>query len=104
MSIEALAMAGADYVECGIDLDLLDSRDREDPPPHLLADDAFEKGHDDSSDGEWYEDKGMKERLIAWAKYICCILCAKRRSMSLDSGIVRRFIFLYLYSFAITIV
>lgn len=64
MSIEALAMAGADYVECGIDLDLLDSRDREDPPPYLLADDAFEKGHDDSSDGE------MKERLIAWAKYV----------------------------------
>lgn len=70
MSVEALAMAGADYVECGIDLNLLDSRDREDPPPYLLADDAFKKGHDDSSDGERYKDKEMKERLIAWAKYV----------------------------------
>lgn len=72
MSIEALAIAGADYVECGIDLDLLDSKDREDPPPYLLADDAFKKSHDDFSEGEWNEDKEMKVRLIAWAKYVAC--------------------------------
>lgn len=35
-SIEALAMAGADYLECAIPFDEYDDSD---PPPHLLADD-----------------------------------------------------------------
>lgn len=68
MSIEALAMAGADFVECGIDFDQLDSRDREDPPSHLLADDVFDKGYDDSCNGEWCKDRESKCRLVAWAK------------------------------------
>ncbi|KAM1427515.1 hypothetical protein FF1_019678 [Malus domestica] len=37
-SIEALAMAGADYLKCGITLKELDRNDSESPPSHLLVD------------------------------------------------------------------
>ncbi|KAA8546802.1 hypothetical protein F0562_003231 [Nyssa sinensis] len=37
MSIEALAMAGADYRESGIELEALERCGLEQPPPYLLA-------------------------------------------------------------------
>ncbi|KAJ4956357.1 hypothetical protein NE237_013140 [Protea cynaroides] len=38
MSMEALAMAGADYLECNIDLHRWECRQKLDPPPpHLIA-------------------------------------------------------------------
>nr|DAD21957.1 TPA_asm: hypothetical protein HUJ06_023420 [Nelumbo nucifera] len=43
VSIEALAMAGVDYMECGIDLDEWERREFEPPPPYLLAEDAYRK-------------------------------------------------------------
>ncbi|KAK7858272.1 hypothetical protein CFP56_013028 [Quercus suber] len=47
MSIEALAMAGADYVECGINLEALERSEREQTPPHLLADEqSFNIGNE----------------------------------------------------------
>ncbi|KAJ4824114.1 hypothetical protein Tsubulata_008859 [Turnera subulata] len=38
MSIEALAMAGVDYAECRIDLELWENQELEQPPQHLIAD------------------------------------------------------------------
>ncbi|GKV23430.1 hypothetical protein SLEP1_g33159 [Rubroshorea leprosula] len=39
VSLEALAMAGADHLEWGIDIKKWENRDDELPPLHLLADD-----------------------------------------------------------------
>uniref|UniRef100_A0A7N2M109 Uncharacterized protein n=1 Tax=Quercus lobata TaxID=97700 RepID=A0A7N2M109_QUELO len=48
MSIEALAMAGADYVECGINLEALERSGWEQTPPHLLADEqSFNIGNEE---------------------------------------------------------
>ena len=48
ISLEALAMAGVDYIEWGMDIEEWE-RDDELPPPHLLADEEeeeeFMKGH-----------------------------------------------------------
>ncbi|PQM40547.1 hypothetical protein Pyn_24513 [Prunus yedoensis var. nudiflora] len=41
-SIEALAMAGANYLECNIDLKELEKKDQEPPPCHLQAE-TFER-------------------------------------------------------------
>ncbi|KAM0971219.1 hypothetical protein ACFX13_019440 [Malus domestica] len=48
MSIEALAMAGADYMECGINFEEWERNDGvQDPPSHLLADEqSFEVDHE----------------------------------------------------------
>ncbi|KAK2651800.1 hypothetical protein Ddye_011656 [Dipteronia dyeriana] len=43
MSIEALAMAGVDYVEWGLDVEEWEREDSELPPPHLLAEEEEEQ-------------------------------------------------------------
>lgn len=44
VSIEALAMAGVDYMEWGMDIEESERDDEEElPPPHLLADDNDEE-------------------------------------------------------------
>ncbi|MQM07439.1 hypothetical protein Taro_040285 [Colocasia esculenta] len=75
-SIEALAMAGADYVECGIDLD---SDAGAPPPPHLLLLDeqpqpaVAGKGLS-PSDGKWpLGEEETKKRLVAWAKAVATL-------------------------------
>lgn len=58
VSIEALAMAGADYVEWGIDMEEWEQREMERPPPHLLADEEEKEG----------DEKKMRGNM----KYYCC--------------------------------
>ncbi|KAL5751503.1 hypothetical protein ACOSP7_021712 [Xanthoceras sorbifolium] len=51
ISIEALAMAGVEYVEWGMDVEEWEREDSDaPPPPHLLAEE--EEGDDDDADGE----------------------------------------------------
>nr|DAD21956.1 TPA_asm: hypothetical protein HUJ06_023419 [Nelumbo nucifera] len=75
MSIEALAMAGLDYTECGIDLDELDQI-----PPYLL----FEKGSKGKIDGcsrmnenKVRDDEQVKAWLVAWAKDVASSMALK---------------------------
>ncbi|OUZ99359.1 hypothetical protein BVC80_715g67 [Macleaya cordata] len=54
ISIEALAMAGADYTECDIDCEEWERDEIETTPPYLLAD-------DDEEDDEDEEEEVIKE-------------------------------------------
>ncbi|KAL3721743.1 hypothetical protein ACJRO7_034135 [Eucalyptus globulus] len=76
MSIEALAMAGADHAKCDIkwqDFDL----DAEPPPPHLLDEDndilnSIVDARDDCRRRSLGtdEDRRMKLKMVRWAKYV----------------------------------
>ncbi|CAK9151223.1 unnamed protein product [Ilex paraguariensis] len=46
ISIEALAMAGANYLECSVDFEQWEHRDLDPPPPHLLAEEDAEEEHE----------------------------------------------------------
>lgn len=70
MSIEALAMAGADYVKCAIDLQELEREDQEKTPLHLLAEQRpGNKSQDNEMDivsfGKW--QMRMKEEMASRA-------------------------------------
>ncbi|GJZ32981.1 hypothetical protein Tco_0578417 [Tanacetum coccineum] len=55
ISNEALAMAGVDYNEWGMDIEEYERREMEPPPPHLWVDDYIEhenEGEDDVKDEE----------------------------------------------------
>ena len=73
MSIEALAMAGADYMECDINIEALERCGSEQPPPYLLADQQYlsievhRKGDDKKS-----VDNGevVKAKMREWAKAV----------------------------------
>ncbi|KAG9451499.1 hypothetical protein H6P81_011464 [Aristolochia fimbriata] len=92
MSIDALAMSGADYVQCGIDFDEHEEREAYEVPPYLLADegifvmDYHDEGDHGSSAGstttgtttsaaclvgdmKFYSFQ-VKLLLVAWAKKI----------------------------------
>ncbi|KAL8260283.1 hypothetical protein R6Q59_028236 [Mikania micrantha] len=51
-SLEALAMAGVDYNEWGMDLEEWERMEMGPPPPHLYADDYEEQEHDHERDEE----------------------------------------------------
>ncbi|GKE71212.1 hypothetical protein Tco_1529284 [Tanacetum coccineum] len=54
-SIEALALAGVDYNERGMDIEEYERREMEPPPPHLWVNDYIEhenEGEDDVKDEE----------------------------------------------------
>lgn len=84
MSIEALAMAGADYMECAIDLEVLEcSRRLENSPPYLLAEqssiirsDQFKLRHKRKCTGDQHvlrpvvDRDQMKARIREWAKAV----------------------------------
>lgn len=79
MSIEALAMAGADYRECGIDFEEWEAcRRSSQPPPHLLVEDK--QGIEGSSNIEGSTDK-LKEKkdqrakaeIREWAKAVAAM-------------------------------
>ncbi|CAK9144057.1 unnamed protein product [Ilex paraguariensis] len=67
MSIEALAMAGTDYMECGINLEAWECCGSEQPPPHLRADqrylsiEAGRKGDDKLADNSEVVKAKMRE-------------------------------------------
>ncbi|XVE83126.1 hypothetical protein DITRI_Ditri16bG0062300 [Diplodiscus trichospermus] len=52
VSIEALAMAGVDFMEWGMDIEEWE-RDDELPPPHLLADDEEEEEEEEFLEGNF---------------------------------------------------
>ncbi|GKV23428.1 hypothetical protein SLEP1_g33161 [Rubroshorea leprosula] len=71
MSIEALAMAGADYIECGIDVELWENGGKEEQPPvYLLADkisgsvEVERKGRSDE------KERMVKAKMLQWAKLV----------------------------------
>ncbi|KAA8546801.1 hypothetical protein F0562_003230 [Nyssa sinensis] len=71
MSIEALAMAGVDYMECGIDVEAWESRGGLDqPPPHLLAE-VEKKGADKIM---VVNSELVKAKLLEWAKAVASIM------------------------------
>lgn len=75
VSLEALAMAGADYVDCAIDFDSLD----EDYPPYLLAANEGRDGEDDKQMDD--DKKETKELLVSWVKMVASSIRSLRRLM-----------------------
>lgn len=83
MSIEALAMAGADYNECGIDLrewERINDGVEDPPPPYMLADDDV-GGDWQSYDIDYFRKKSsaaadrddlyyMKVKVLEWVKAV----------------------------------
>ena len=74
MSIEALAMAGADYMECGIDLH--DWETNQPPPPYLLAEkmscsEAVRKYCND--DEVKANEEKVKAKMREWAKAVAAM-------------------------------
>lgn len=49
--MEAMAMAGIDYTECGMDTNEFEKEDYYDPPPHLLVveEEAMKKNNSDKN-------------------------------------------------------
>ncbi|KAJ7976124.1 hypothetical protein O6P43_005943 [Quillaja saponaria] len=75
MSIEALAMAGIDYRECGINLDEWESQEQ--PPPYLLDDqqdlsstELDKKKKNNNKRLLANEDEWMKAKMREWAKAV----------------------------------
>ncbi|KAJ6737213.1 hypothetical protein OIU85_019292 [Salix viminalis] len=68
-SIEALAMAGVDCVECGISLEERERRDTEKTPPYLLADQG-EGGVENHLEKDKVAVKQwlVKNKMEAWLK------------------------------------
>lgn len=81
MSIEALAMAGADYVEHGIDLQ--DWETTGGPPPHLLVEKISSS---EAGKGKYDDKKKMnEERVKAWIQEWAKAVAAKSRAVLLES-------------------
>ncbi|KAL5992438.1 hypothetical protein ACLOJK_013356 [Asimina triloba] len=93
MSIEALAMAGADYVECGIGLETYDDEEQEQeqqleemmrpggialpclqPLPAAPVQKSSSLGGCSTDLGE--EECWMKEKLVGWAKAVASVHAA----------------------------
>ncbi|BFG35487.1 hypothetical protein CerSpe_217610 [Prunus speciosa] len=83
MSIEALAMAGADYMEFGINFEEWEQKDSlKDPPPYMLADeqssdvDQLLKTKGAADDILAFDNDYTKRKLLEWAKsmFQCLIL------------------------------
>jgi hypothetical protein len=67
-SIEALAMAGVDCVECGISLEERERRDTEKTPQYLLADQGEEGLKTHEKDKLMVEQWLVKNKMEAWPK------------------------------------
>lgn len=73
MSIEALAMAGVDYKECGINLELWE-QGPEPPPPYLLAEKNSSIGAKKRKANASVPDRViLKEALRHWAKAVAVL-------------------------------
>ena len=72
MSIEAVAMAGADYMECGIDLQGWETGGSTQPPPYLLVENipGTEAGTKCSDDKQKANEERVKAKMREWAKAI----------------------------------
>ena len=65
MSIEALAMAGVDYMKCDIDVEKWERCGEKQPPSHLLA-----EGNVPSNEIFMEKDKLIRARIQEWAKAV----------------------------------
>ena len=74
MSIEALAMAGADYMECGIDLQVWETAGSTHPPPHLLVENVpgTEAGTKCNDELKANEERA-KAKMREWAKGVAAM-------------------------------
>ncbi|KAL6277201.1 hypothetical protein ACE6H2_020802 [Prunus campanulata] len=77
MSIEALAMAGADYMEFGINFEEWERNDGlKDPPPYMLADeqsfdvDQFLRTKGGADDILALDSDYTMRKLLEWAKSV----------------------------------
>ena len=73
MSIEALAMAGADCMECGIDLEVWEAGGSTQPPPHLLEEkilSSTEVGRQSYNDKKKMNEERVKAKIRQWAKAV----------------------------------
>ncbi|KAF9681869.1 hypothetical protein SADUNF_Sadunf05G0047800 [Salix dunnii] len=71
-SIEALAMAGVDCVECGISLEERERRDTEKTPQYLLADQGEGVENHHEKDKVVVEQWLVKDKMEAWLKAPPC--------------------------------
>lgn len=70
MSIEALAMAGVSYVECGIDLQVLEHGWSEQPPLYLLVEKNVSSEVHGCGAEALQVDKEMKAKIRKWVKSV----------------------------------
>ena len=75
MSIEALAMAGADYMECGIDLLGWETGGSTQAPPYLLVEKipGIEAGTNCNDDKQKANEERAKAKMREWAKAVAAM-------------------------------
>ena len=75
VSIEALAMAGTDYLEWGMDVEEWERYDVEPTPPHLLADDDEDDYHEIAANlhKESEQRRNVKEMRPKWLSVILMV-------------------------------
>ena len=75
MSIEAFAMAGADYMECGIDLQGWETGGSTQPPPYLLVENipGTEAGTKCNDDKQKANEERVKAKMREWAKAVAAM-------------------------------
>lgn len=74
MSIEALAMAGADYMECGIDLQVWETAGSTHPPLYLLVEkNPGTEGSKQSHDKLKANEERLKAMMLEWAKAVAAM-------------------------------
>ncbi|KAL2498841.1 Uncharacterized protein Adt_24391 [Abeliophyllum distichum] len=77
MSIEALAMAGVNYTECGINLEPSDELELQPPPLYLVAEEKYLSFQDNKNaadvDKLLINGEPIKERIREWAKAVASI-------------------------------
>ncbi|KAB2094405.1 hypothetical protein ERO13_A02G142600v2 [Gossypium hirsutum] len=67
MSIEALAMAGVDYEVCGIEFQVWEHEELEQPPPYLLAELNTGRDVEKTSSGSskfWVDELLVKAKMV----------------------------------------
>ena len=79
VSIEALAMAGIDYIEWGMDVDEWERFDVEPTPPHLLADDVdYDSEIAANLHEELKQKRNVKEKRPKWLSLILVVKAIMR--------------------------
>ncbi|KAK9904494.1 hypothetical protein M0R45_000717 [Rubus argutus] len=70
MSIEALAMAGADYKKCRINLDEKEGRDKDHTPQYLLAEQNSNGSESNEKHMLVIENLQVKTNMEAWPEFL----------------------------------